>query len=106
LDVETQKASERGVIRKLSRREVECLAWAAQGKTYQEISTMLGISFGSVKTHLDTARFKLGAVNVTHAVALGIIYGKIFMSEEEMVTREKKTREDAERMIGEMGVIR
>ena len=57
---------------KLSKREEQCLLWAARGKTYQETAEILGISFGSVKTHLDTARHKLHCLNLTHAVAVAI----------------------------------
>jgi hypothetical protein len=39
----------------LSNREEQCLLWAARGKTYQEIAEILGLAFGSVKTHLDAA---------------------------------------------------
>jgi hypothetical protein len=49
---------------------VECLEWAAQGKTIIEISMILGISLASVKSYLDAARYRLNAVNVTHAVAI------------------------------------
>ena len=38
----------------LSRREEQCLIWAARGKTYQEIAEILELTFGSVKTHLDS----------------------------------------------------
>ena len=57
---------------KLSKREEQCLLWAARGKTYQETAEILGISFGSVKTHLDIARHKLHCLNLTHAVAVAI----------------------------------
>jgi len=57
---------------KLSKREEQCLLWAARGRTYQEIADVLGISFGSVKTHLDTGRHKLHCLNLTHAVAVAI----------------------------------
>ena len=40
---------------KLSRREEQCLIWAARGKTYQEIAEILVLTFGSVKTHLDSS---------------------------------------------------
>ena len=33
----------------LSRREEQCLIWAARGKTYQEIGDILNLTFGSVK---------------------------------------------------------
>jgi DNA-binding CsgD family transcriptional regulator len=62
---------------KLSKREEQCLIWAARGKTYQDISDILNISFGSVKSYLDTARHKLNCINLTHAVAVAIASGLI-----------------------------
>jgi DNA-binding CsgD family transcriptional regulator len=62
---------------KLSKREEQCLIWAARGKTYQDISEILNISFGSVKSYLDTARHKLNCINLTHAVAVAIATGVI-----------------------------
>jgi DNA-binding CsgD family transcriptional regulator len=62
---------------KLSRREEQCLIWAARGKTYQEIAEILELTFGSVKTHLDTARHKLHCMNLTHAAAVAVATGVI-----------------------------
>ena len=56
----------------LSKREEECLIWAARGKTYHDIAGILNLSFASVKTYLDTARHKLSCINLTHAVAVAI----------------------------------
>jgi DNA-binding CsgD family transcriptional regulator len=61
----------------LTGREYEVLMWAARGKTYRDITLILNLSFGSVKTYLDTARLKLRATNVTHAVALAFAAGLI-----------------------------
>ncbi len=61
----------------LSFREVECLLWAAQGKTAWEISTILSISERTVRFHLDNAGKKLDAVNTTQTVALAIAQGLI-----------------------------
>ena len=61
----------------LSNREEQCLLWAARGKTYQEIAEILGLAFGSVKTHLDGARHKLRCVNLTHAAAVAFASGVI-----------------------------
>ena len=60
---------------KLSRREEQCLIWAARGKTYQEIGEILELTFGSVKTHLDSARHKLNCMNLTHTVAVALATG-------------------------------
>jgi DNA-binding CsgD family transcriptional regulator len=61
----------------LSTREEQCLLWAARGKTYQEIAEILGLAFGSVKTHLDRARHKLRCMNLTHAAAVAFATGVI-----------------------------
>jgi DNA-binding CsgD family transcriptional regulator len=62
---------------RLSNREEQCLLWAARGKTYQEIAEILGLAFGSVKTHLDAARHKLHCMNLTHAAAVAFATGII-----------------------------
>jgi DNA-binding CsgD family transcriptional regulator len=61
----------------LSKREEECLIWAARGKTYHDIAGILNLSFASVKSYLDTARHKLSCINLTHAVAVAIATGVI-----------------------------
>ena len=61
----------------LSKREEECLIWAARGKTYHDIARILNLSFASVKTYLDTARHKLSCINLTHAVAVALATGVI-----------------------------
>jgi DNA-binding CsgD family transcriptional regulator len=61
----------------LSKREEECLIWAARGKTYHDIAGILNLSFASVKNYLDTARHKLSCINLTHAVAVAIATGTI-----------------------------
>lgn len=47
----------------LSKREVECLKWAAAGKTDIEISLILSLSRATVRFHLRNASRKLNAVN-------------------------------------------
>lgn len=51
----------------LSRREIECLKWAASGKTAWEIGRILGISRRTAAYRRDNARKKLGAPTVTQA---------------------------------------
>ncbi|HMK89283.1 MAG TPA: LuxR family transcriptional regulator [Methylocystis sp.] len=58
---------------KLSPRELECLKWAANGKTHEEIGVILNLSTKTVRVYLDTARHKLNGMNITHAVAKAII---------------------------------
>lgn len=57
---------------KLTPREAECLKWAAQGKTSSEIADILSISEWTARFHIAKVRRKLGATNVTHAVAKAI----------------------------------
>jgi DNA-binding CsgD family transcriptional regulator len=55
---------------RLSPREMECLRWAAAGKTAWAIGTILGISEHTATFHLANAREKLGVENLRQAVAL------------------------------------
>jgi DNA-binding CsgD family transcriptional regulator len=59
----------------LSWRERECLLWAARGKTYLEMSMILGIAYGTVKTNLDRARYKLNCVTLSQATAIAVVHG-------------------------------
>ena len=52
----------------LSRREVECLRWAAAGKTNDEIAIILGLKRTTIRFHIRTAAQKLDAVNRDQAL--------------------------------------
>ncbi|CAN7377042.1 LuxR C-terminal-related transcriptional regulator [Pararhizobium sp. LjRoot255] len=54
---------------KLSAREIECLRWAAAGKSSDEIAIILGISVYTVSSYFKTATRKLDAVNRMQAIA-------------------------------------
>jgi len=54
----------------LSRRESECLSWAAKGKSAWEIGRILSISRRTAAFHLDNAKLKLGVRTIQQAVAL------------------------------------
>ena len=56
------------VIPRLTKREIECLKWASEGKTYEEIAIILGIRRGTVQSYMEFSRLKLNAVNTTHSV--------------------------------------
>jgi DNA-binding CsgD family transcriptional regulator len=68
-------------VHPLAPKERETLQWMALGKTYNDVAELMGISFGTVKSHLDTARYKLKAANVTQAVAIAVHLGIISMEE-------------------------
>jgi DNA-binding CsgD family transcriptional regulator len=52
----------------LSKRENECLRWAALGKTDGEIATILSRSCATIRFHIHNAALKLNAVNRSQAV--------------------------------------
>lgn len=54
---------------RLSRREADCLRWAAQGKTSWEIAQILAISQHTADSYLNSAARKLRATNRIQAVA-------------------------------------
>lgn len=53
----------------LSPRELECLEWAARGKSAWETGRILGISRRTAAFHLDNAKSKLGVHSICQAVA-------------------------------------
>jgi DNA-binding NarL/FixJ family response regulator len=61
----------------LSPREIEILQQVAYGSTTKEVADNLGISFHTVKTHLERIFEKLGANDRAQAVAIAIREGLV-----------------------------
>ena len=61
----------------LSPREKEALMQLSQGQSRAEVAEALKISENTLRAYIDSARHKLGAMNVTHAVALALARGII-----------------------------
>ena len=61
----------------LSPRERETLARLSIGQSRAQVADSLGISENTLRAYIDSARHKLGAANVTHAVALATAKGII-----------------------------
>lgn len=61
----------------LSPREIEILQRVAYGATTKEVADQLGISFHTVKTHLERIFEKLGANDRAQAVAIAIRQGLV-----------------------------
>lgn len=61
----------------LSPREREILLWGADGKTSEEIATILGLSQDSINFHHKTIQKKLGTTNRAQAIAHAIVKGYI-----------------------------
>ncbi len=53
----------------LSPREIECLKWAAEGKSAWDTGQIMGISRYTVAFHLENAKVKLGVRSTIQAVA-------------------------------------
>ncbi|TIV85394.1 MAG: LuxR family transcriptional regulator [Mesorhizobium sp.] len=66
-----------GEVPRLSLREIECISWAARGKTSWEIGKILDISANTVNFHIKNVKKKLNAASRTvaaiKAVDVGII---------------------------------
>jgi LuxR family quorum-sensing system transcriptional regulator CciR len=63
--------------RVLTPRDLECLTWAARGRTTEEIAALLRRSAETVEFHLSNAIVKLDARNRAHAVAIACTSGII-----------------------------
>lgn len=61
----------------LTRREMECLHWAAQGKTSWETARILEVAEVTVNFHLKNVMKKLSVSNRVHAVARAVALGLI-----------------------------
>ena len=73
--VETGSSDE--ATTRLSERELECLTWAALGRTDSEIGSVIHRSPATARFHIDNAVRKLGARNRTQAVAIAARRGMI-----------------------------
>lgn len=61
----------------LSKRERECLTWAAAGKSSWDISVILGLGQHTVRGYFSSIRAKLDVATLAHAVSEGIRRGEI-----------------------------
>jgi len=62
---------------KLSSREIECLQWAAAGKSDADIAILVGIKPATAHFHIERAKKKLGVRTRVEAVAVGVLHGII-----------------------------
>jgi len=67
----------------LTKRELECLTWIAEGKTSGEISSILKISENTVIFHIKNIMEKLEVSNRTQAISKAILLGLICPSSNE-----------------------
>lgn len=62
---------------RLTRREIQCLKWAAAGKTDAEIGGLVAISLPTVRFHITNAGRKLGAAGRSQAISRAATLGYI-----------------------------
>jgi DNA-binding CsgD family transcriptional regulator len=60
---------------KLSPREIECLQWAAAGKSDTDIAALVGIKPATAHFHIEQAKKRLGVKSRVEAVAVGVLQG-------------------------------
>ena len=77
LELEKGRAPE--PVRALSPREIDALTFLAMGYSRGQVSEMLSISEHTLRAYIESARFKLGALNTTHAVARALAEGLIII---------------------------
>lgn len=75
LEFEPNRAAD--VTRGLSPREVDAMTLLAIGYNRAQVADTLSISEHTVRVYIESARFKLGASNTTHAVAKALTRGLI-----------------------------
>lgn len=61
----------------LTAREIECLQWAALGKSQQDIAAIVGITRRTVKFHIENAMRKLNVVTTRQAILRAVMMGAI-----------------------------
>ncbi len=61
----------------LSPREVDALTLLAQGQSRAQVASSLSISEHTLRVYIESARYKLGAANTTHAIARATSIGLI-----------------------------
>lgn len=63
--------------RPLSPREIDAMTMIALGYNRAQVASSLSISEHTLRAYIESARFKLGATNTTHAVARAVSLGLI-----------------------------
>ncbi|WP_299192251.1 LuxR family transcriptional regulator [uncultured Litoreibacter sp.] len=75
--LEIEGGPSQGPVRALSPREKDTLTLLALGHNRAGVAEALQISENTLRVYIESARFKLGASNTVHAVAMAVTYGLI-----------------------------
>ena len=77
--LEIERGTDKLPDQMLSPREQDALTMIGTGKSRAYAAQTLAISEHTLRVYIESARFKLGAANTTHAVALAMARGKIIV---------------------------
>lgn len=77
--LEIERGTDQLPDRALSPRERDVLTLLGSGQSRARAADLLSISEHTLRVYLESARFKLGAANTVHAVALAMSRGKIIV---------------------------
>jgi DNA-binding CsgD family transcriptional regulator len=66
-----------GLKHRLTQREIECLQWAARGKSTVETAMIFAISRRTVVFHLENAKRKLEVSTLRQAIVEGLLHRAI-----------------------------
>ncbi|MEM9853399.1 MAG: autoinducer binding domain-containing protein [Pseudomonadota bacterium] len=75
--LEFEGIAEKGPRKSLSPREIDAMTLLAVGYSRAQVADSLSISEHTLRVYIESARFKLGAMNTTHAVARAMQQGYI-----------------------------
>ncbi len=75
--LEIERGSDVVVLKSLSPRETDSVRMIALGYSRAQAADALSISEHTLRVYLESARFKLGAVNTTHTIARAMTLGLI-----------------------------
>ena len=73
--LELERGTDQVPMASLSPRETDALTLLALGKSRAQAAESLSISEHTLRVYIESARFKLAAMNTTHAVARAMAYG-------------------------------
>lgn len=75
--LEIERGTDEIVLKTLSPRENDSVRLIAMGYSREQAAMALSISEHTLRVYLESARFKLGALNTTHAIARALSLGLI-----------------------------
>jgi DNA-binding CsgD family transcriptional regulator len=75
--LELERGTDIVATQQLSPREIDALTMLAMGLSRAQAAESLSISEHTLRVYIESARYKLGAMNTTHAVAKALLAGHI-----------------------------